>query len=194
MKVDCSGPVTRLLGEWSRGNDGALIELMPLVYRDLRRIAGRHLRRERSDHTLQTTALIHEAYLRLAGQRRASWESRIQFFAVAARLMRRILVDHARRRGYAKRGGDAQRVSLEEVPGLPVRRLPELVALDDALNRLGGVHPELIQVVELRYFAGLSNRETAAALGISVPTVTRRWRAARAWLYRELRGGVYGDG
>ena len=190
--------VTALLAAWSRGDASAYDRLVPLVYSELREMAGRYLRRERPDHTLQPTALVHEAYLRLVDQTSARWSNREQFFAIAAQAMRRILVDHARGRDARKRGGDVVRVPLDdagETPGGPDAaataagpREADLVDLDDALRELAGLDPELVKVVELRYFAGLTIEETAAARGVSPATVKREWAAARAWLFRRLRG------
>ena len=180
-------PVTGLLLEWRRGNPRALDELMPLVYDELRRVADRYLHRERPGHTLQATALVHEAYVRLIGKDHPRWQGRVHFFAVAAQVMRRILIDHARTRGYAKRGGGARRVSIDEAPVLSRERAAELVELADCLTALGEMDSGLRDVVVLRFYGGLSIRETAEALGISISTVKREWRAARAWLYGELR-------
>lgn len=178
--------VSRLLAAWREGDAGALDRLMPLVYEELHRLAHAHLRRERDGHTLQTTALIHEAYLRLAGKERPRWQGRPHFFAVAAQLMRRILIDCARRRCYAKRGGGARPLPIEAAETLGVARARELVALDDALDALGAFDPDLVRVVELRFFAGLDIAETADVLGVSPSTVSREWRLARDWLYGEL--------
>ena len=186
MTQHSTGPVTRLLQAWSKGDDQALEQLMPLVYDELHDLAEAYLRREPEGHTLQTTALIHEAFIRLLEQQRLTWESRTHFFGIAARMMRRILVDHARRRRYRKRGGGARRLSLDEAPALAADQVPELVALDDALSSLEAIAPRQVRVVELRYFAGLTRAETAEVLGISVPTVARHWRVARAWLLRQL--------
>lgn len=179
----------RLLAQWSRGDEAALGRLMPLVYGELKRLASSFLRRERADHTLETSALIHEAYLRLLGQDHIQCQYRGQFYAIAARTMRRILVEHARSRRNLKHGGGARQFSLDEVLTLTVALDPLLVELDDALEELAAVSPPQAQVVELRYFGGLKSAEISEALGISVPTVTRRWRAARAWLYRYLEEG-----
>lgn len=180
---------SRLLERWSGGEVDALPRVMPLVYAELRRLAHGHLRRERSDHTLETSALVHEVYLRLVQQRTVECRSRGQFFAIAATTMRRVLVDHARTRGYRKRGGGAAAVPLEEarLPSIPPQ--VDLLELDQALEGLAKESPEQVRVVELRVFAGLSAEEIGEALGISVPTVTRRWRAARAWLFRFLSLG-----
>jgi RNA polymerase sigma factor (TIGR02999 family) len=180
--------ITRLLDEWGNGNQTALDKLYPLVYDELRRMAHRYMSRERKGHTLQTTALINEAYLRLVEQRNVHWENRAHFFGISAQIMRRILIDHARRYDYAKRGGGAQRVSLDEAAVVAKERAAELLDLDEALNRLAEVDPRRSRVVELRFFGGLDNEEIAWLLKISPNTVTRDWKMARAWLYRELSG------
>lgn len=159
---------------------------MPVVYSELRRIAGAHLARERSGQTLQVTVLVHEAYLKLVDQTRVQWQNRTHFFAVAARMMRRIVVDHARARGAHKRGGGATPVSLDETPGPAVERDAELLALDEALERLTAFDPRQGRIVELRYFGGLSIDEAAAALSLSPATVKREWSMAKAWLHKEL--------
>jgi RNA polymerase sigma factor (TIGR02999 family) len=181
---------TDLLLAWSRGERAALDRLLPLVSHELRRLAGRYLRGERQGHTLQPTALVHEAYLRLIELDRIQWRDRAHFFAMAARTMRRILVDHARARDNEKRGGGARKVSLQLA--LDVSQAPErhLVELDEALERLEAVHPRKARVIELRFFAGLNLEETAEALAISVDTVKRDWRFARLWLLRDLSGGA----
>lgn len=180
--------VTRLLVEWSNGDQGALKRLMPLVYDELRRVAGRHLRNGRRDQTLQPTALVHEAYLKLIDQRNVQWQNRAHFFGVASVLIRRIVVDRARRRYAAKRGGGVQTVWLAaEVAG--VERNVDVLALDDALDRLGVLDPQQARVVEMRFFGGLDVEETAGVLGISTATVKREWRTARAWLFQEIHGG-----
>ena len=179
--------VTALLDHWSRGDPHALDRLLPLVYRELRAIAARQLRHERHGHTLQPTALVHEAYLLLVGQRNVDWQNRAHFFALCGRLMRRILVDHARSRRFLKRGGGAIRVTLSD--GLVLsERTTDLVALDDALNALAAIDPRKSQVVEMRFFAGLSVVETAEALSVSPETVMRDWKLAKVWLLREIRG------
>ena len=179
--------VTELLLEWRQGDRGALDRLTSLVYDELRRLAHRYMRAERGGHTLETTALVNEAYLRLANQRRVEWEDRAHFFAVTAEVMRHVLIDHARRRRYAKRGGtDARQVPLEEAHAMTSERAAELLALDEALEKLAQLDPRKARVVELRYFGGLSLEETAATLEISVMTVRRDWRAARAWLYKAM--------
>lgn len=178
--------ISQLLDEWSHGNQSALDKLYPLVYDELRRMAHRYMSRERKGHTLQTTALINEAYLRLVEQKHVHWANRAHFFGISAQIMRRILIDHARRHEYAKRGGGAQRVSLEEVAIVGKDKGKELLELDEALTRLGEMDPRRSRVVELRFFGGLSNDEIAGFLKISANTVTRDWNLARAWLYQEL--------
>jgi RNA polymerase sigma factor (TIGR02999 family) len=181
--------VTALLARWSRGDSDALDALMPIIYTECRRIAARQLALERRDHSLDPTALVHELYLRLVDQRRASWENRAQFFGVAARLMRRVLVDHARARHAEKRGGDAVFVSLDAAADTPDdSQVADVLAIDEALERLAAHDPEQVQIVELRYFAGLTVEETARVVGRSSRTVKREWRLAKAWLYQELRG------
>jgi len=179
--------VTTLLNEAGAGSSAASAELLPLVYEQLRALAGRRMRQERADQTLQATALVHEAYLRLVDNTKVQlWESRWHFFAAAAESMRRILVDRARRRGRIKRGGAHRRIELDNLE-LTVDEPPdELVALDEALAQLAGEHPEKAQLVNLRYFGGLTHEEAAQALGISVSTADRHWAYARAWLYRRM--------
>ncbi|HEX6898605.1 MAG TPA: sigma-70 family RNA polymerase sigma factor [Thermoanaerobaculia bacterium] len=183
------GTVTQLLQDWSSGNPQAAAEVLPMVYQELRRIAARQLRRERDDHTLEATALVHEAYMRLQGQAGFHWPSRAHFFAFAAHLIRRILVDHARNRNRAKRGGGWERVTLAEAADLALSKSPDLLALDEALSSLETLDPRKAAVVELRFFAGLNLEETADQLGISAETVGREWRRAKAWLYCQLRPG-----
>jgi RNA polymerase sigma factor (TIGR02999 family) len=178
--------ITQLLAEWSDGNQSALDELYPLVYDELHRLARRYMSRERQGHTLQTTALINEAYVRLVDQKNIHWANRSHFFAISAQIMRRILIDHARRHAYAKRGGGAQQVSLDEVADLTSTRSSELLRLDEALKSLAERDPRRSQVVELRYFGGLDNKEIAGVLNVSENTVTRDWNMARAWLYQQL--------
>lgn len=180
--------VTELLHAWSDGDKTALDELLPVVYDELRRQASRYLRRENAGHTLQTTALVNEAYLRLVDQKNMRWENRAQFFGIAAQLMRRILVDHARAKQRAKRGGGDLRITLDEAMALAANREIDLVALDAALNRLADIDQQQSKVVELRFFSGLNVEETAAALSISPATVKRDWSVAKAWLYREITG------
>ncbi|HWZ85242.1 MAG TPA: sigma-70 family RNA polymerase sigma factor [Thermoanaerobaculia bacterium] len=181
--------VTVLLREWSAGDRGALERLMPLVYGELRKIAASHLRSERGSHTLQPTALVHEAYLRLVGQRSVSWANRAHFYGIAAQMMRRVLVDHARRRQAAKRNPWTISVALPEGEPGAADRAPELLALDLALTELERLDPRQARVVELRFFAGLSVEETAEVAGISTATVKREWRTARAFLRHEIGPG-----
>lgn len=178
--------VTQLLGQWGSGDGAALDELMPLVYNELRSMAHRHMAQERGDHTLQATALVNEAYLKLKQQRGAQWKNRAQFFAIAAQMMRRILVDYARQHARAKRGGGVEHVTLHEALLPASSKADGLLALDDALVKLEQFDRRKSQVAVLRFFAGLSADETAEALAISVETVSRDWRFARAWLQREL--------
>ena len=180
--------ITQLLAEWSDGNQAALDELYPLVYEELHRLARRYMSRERKGHTLQTTALINEAYVRLVDQRNVQWANRSHFFAISAQIMRRILIDHARRHGYAKRGGGARQVSLDETATVLQDDLSEFLRLYEALTSLAQLDPRRSQVVELRYFGGLNNEEIAGVLKISENTVIRDWNMARAWLYRQLTG------
>jgi RNA polymerase sigma-70 factor, ECF subfamily len=185
-----SHEVTRLLQDWSGGDAGAAERLMPLVYEELRRLARSYLRRERSDHTLQPTALVNEAYLKLVDQSRVSWQDRHHFFGIAAQMMRRVLVDHARSHAAEKRGGALGKVSLEDANVPTGERAAELVELDDALQRLAEVFPRKGRVVELRFFGGFSVEETAAILDISDKTVMREWESAKLWLYRRMEGGA----
>jgi RNA polymerase sigma factor (TIGR02999 family) len=180
--------ITGLLIDWRNGDQGALEQLIPLVHDELRRVARRHMARERAGHTLQATALVNEAYVRLIDIKQVNWQDRAHFFAMSSRLMRRILVDFARAKGYQKRGGDAQKVSFDE--GLVVSSEPgqDLAALDDALTALAAFDARKAQVVEMRFFGGLSVEETAEALKVSVDTVMRDWKLAKAWLLRELKG------
>lgn len=182
--------ITRLLQEWSGGRSDAVERLVPLVYRELHGLASRHLARERGGHTLQPTALVHEAYLRLSKTASPDWQDRVHFFAVAARVMRRILVDHARQRGRIKRGGAAPVVPLDDVePAAGAAIDPvDALALDGALSRLEDLDARQAKVVELRFFGGLTVEETAEVMGVSSGTVKRDWVVARAWLYRELTG------
>lgn len=180
--------ITELLAEWTGGNQRALDQLYPLVYQELRRLARAYMRREAKGHTLQTTALINEAYVRMVDQKNVRWQNRSHFFAISAQIMRRILVDHARRYLHAKRGGGAQRVSLDEVMIVAKERSEEVLMLDEALANLAKLDRRRSQVVELRYFAGLDNSEIASVLNISENTVMRDWNLARAWLYQQLGG------
>jgi RNA polymerase sigma factor (TIGR02999 family) len=181
--------VTHLLIQWSKGDSAALDALVPLVYGELRRLAQHYLSREKPGHTLSSTALVHEAYLRLVKQKDVTWQNRAHFFGVAARMMRRILVDHARRGAYAKRGGGAMTLALDEAVTPAPSREMDLVALDDALNSLAKLDERQSRMVELRFFGGLSIEETSEVLGVSTPTVKREWASARAWLYREISRG-----
>ena len=187
--VQRDGEVTRLLAELGRGGTGALDRLVPILYNELRQLARRHMRRERLDHTLDTTALVHEAYVKLVGLDQMHWQNRAHFLAVAAQAMRRVLVDHAVGRRTQKRGGARQRVPLEDVPPGAEQPIEALLALDAALCRLEAVDNRLTRVVECRYFGGMSVEETAQALQVSAATIKRDWSVARAWLNRELRGG-----
>jgi len=176
-----------LLSALTNGEDGAASKLIPLVYDELRRLAGSYMRRERVDHTLQATALVNEAYLKLIEQRAVSWQSRAHFFGVAAQLMRRILIDYARGHTREKRGGEQKKVSLDEVFLFSEQQADELLAVDDSLNLLAKMDPRQARVVELRFFAGLSVEEAAEALGVSPKTVKRDWSVAKAWLYADLK-------
>ncbi|MEO7711559.1 MAG: sigma-70 family RNA polymerase sigma factor [Gemmatimonadaceae bacterium] len=188
---DSPGDVTGLLVRWSRGDADALERLMPVIYEECRRIAARQLALERHDHTFDATALVHELYLRLIDQSRTNWENRAQFFAVAARLMRRVLVDYARARHAEKRGGHAIFVTLGAAAETPDdTKAGDLLAIDAALERLAVYDAEQVRIVELRYFAGLTVEETARIVGRSPRTVKREWRLAKAWLYRELSGAA----
>jgi RNA polymerase sigma-70 factor (ECF subfamily) len=180
--------ITHLLKEWSDGDQSALDKLTPLVYAELRQQATRYLRRERPGHSFQTTALINEAYLRLIDAKDVRWQSRAHFFAIAANLMRRILVDHARRRDAEKRGGSQLRLTLDEGLAVTKETNVDLLAIDEALDRLATIDPQQARVVELRFFSGLSVEETASALDVSPKTVKRDWSVARAWLRREIGG------
>jgi len=173
--------------ELSNGNRDAVDALMPLIYDELRHLASNYLRRERSDHTLQPTALVNEAYLRMVDQTRANWQNRAHFFGVAAQMMRRILVDHARAHAAEKRGHDFQKLSLDENIDTAVERSEELVALDDALNNLVKIDEQKARIVELRYFGGLSVQETAEVLGVTPITIKRHWRITKAWLFGEMQ-------
>jgi RNA polymerase sigma factor (TIGR02999 family) len=178
--------VTALLGDWSRGNRSALNQLLPLVYGELRRVAARKLRSERADHTLQPTALVHEVFIRLVDQRQVDWQNRAHFFGVAANVMRRILVDHARRHGAGKRGEGVRCLSIDEANDVAAPNEMPVLALDQALERLETIDAELARIVELRAFAGLTIEEAAHVLSVSPSTAKRDWRTAKAWLNREL--------
>jgi RNA polymerase sigma-70 factor (ECF subfamily) len=182
------GTVTELLRAWGNGDDGALAQLTPLVEAELRRLARQYMARERRGHTLQTTALVNELFLRLTGARRVEWQDRAHFLGISARLMRRVLVDHARARGYRKRGGDARRVTLDDTLVTTLPPALDVVALDRALDALAAVDVRKSRVVELRFFGGLSVEETAEVLKVSGDTVKRDWRLAKLWLLRELEG------
>lgn len=180
--------VTQLLLKWNKGDNAAFDELIPVVYAELKKIAKRYMGKERLDHTLQTSALINEAYLRLVDQQTIQWQDRKHFFAVAARIMRHILIDHARSYQYAKRGGGAEKVPLEEAASLRIQRAEELLELDEALNGLSAIDPRKSEIIELRFFGGLTVEETAEVMNLSPVTVMREWRAAKAWLHQGLTG------
>lgn len=179
------GEVTQLLRKWSKGDQAALDELIPLVYAELKRLARRYMGKERADHTLQTSALINEAYFKLVDQS-IPFQDRNHFFAVSARIMRHILIDHARSHQYAKRGAGAAKVPLEEAEELSARRAEELVALDEALTELEARDPRKSEIIELRFFGGLTIKETAEVMDLAPVTVVREWRAAKAWLYQAM--------
>jgi RNA polymerase sigma-70 factor (ECF subfamily) len=181
-----SDEVTQFLVDWGNGDETALDKLIPLVYAELRRMAQHYMARENPDHTLQTTALVNDAYLRLIDQKRTHWQNRAQFFGIAAQLMRRILVDHARSHAYAKRGGGAIQVPLDEGAVLSPQRAADVLALNDALNQLTTIDPRKCRIVELRYFGGFTVEETASLLEVSDVTVMRDWSLAKAWLRREI--------
>lgn len=186
MSKHSTQDITQLLLAWGEGDQAALERLMPLVYEEMRKIARRYMVRQRPDHTLQTTALVNEAYLRLIDSSKVKWQNRAHFFAISAQLMRRILVDFARARMNQKRGGGVQKVVLDEALTISAEPSAELVALDDAMNELAAIDKRQSQIVELRYFGGLTEEETAEVLDISTRTVRRDWSLARAWLYRQL--------
>lgn len=179
--------ITRLLADWSNGDRQALEKLTPLVYDELRRLAGRYLRQERAGHTLQSTALVHEAYMKLVGQKNVRWQNRAHFFGIAAQMIRRILVDYARARRAEKRGSGAAPLSLDEAMALPGGKDLDLVALDDALKGLANIDERQSRLVELRFFTGLTIEETAEVMQMSVATAKRDWVSAKAWLSREIR-------
>ena len=182
-----SNDVTVLLNRLAEGDQDAAAKLFPLVYGELRRLAARHLRSERRDHTLQATALVHEAYLKLAAQRKGDWQNRAQFFAVASQVMRRILVDYARAHRRVRRGGQQQKVSLDDVVLISEDRIEEVLVVNELLSKLERMDERQARIVEMRYFGGLTLEEAAEALGLSSKTVTREWNLAKAWLYGSLR-------
>ncbi len=189
LSEEAQEKVTQILLDWNGGDSDAPERLMPLVYDELRRLARYYLSRERSDHTLQATALVNEAYLRLVDATSIGWNDRAHFYGVAAQMMRRILVDHARSKTADKRGGGVIKLNLEEAEATPEQRASDLVALDDALTELAKIDPRKSKIVELRFFGGLTDEEIAHFLGISVRTVLRDWKMAKMWLYRELNKG-----
>jgi len=178
--------VTQLLIAWSNGDKAALNKLMPLIYDELRQLARHYMSRERAGHTLQTTALVNEAYVRLVNRKGVHWQNRAHFFAIAAQLMRSILVDHARSHAYAKRGGGARKIALDDAMVISQQRAAEVVALDDALKRLAEIDPLQSRLVEMKFFGGLTIEETGEVLGLSPATIKREWSTAKAWLYHEL--------
>jgi RNA polymerase sigma factor (TIGR02999 family) len=186
-----SPQITQFLVEWSNGNRSSLDKMFPLVEAELRRLAHRYMNRERPGHTLQTSALVNEAYLRLVDQHAVRWQNRAHFFAISAQMMRRILVDHARRKKFAKRGGGAIHVSLTNANHVPTGPDAEVTALDEALRRLESLDMQQARIVELRFFGGLTIKETSEAMGISVDMVKREWSTAKAWLYREMTNSTY---
>lgn len=186
METSPKNEVTQLLIDWSNGDQAALDKLIPLIYQELHKIANGYLRYERSDHTIQPTALIHEAYMRLVSQRMPEWKNRKHFFGVAAQLMRQVLVEHARAHSAAKRGGGEQNLRLDKALAYSTENASDLVALDDALTALAAFDARKSRMVELRFFGGLSLEETADVLGVSIPTVSREMRLAQAWMYREM--------
>ncbi|MGD9587393.1 MAG: sigma-70 family RNA polymerase sigma factor [Pyrinomonadaceae bacterium] len=190
MKERSLPPITQLLLKWREGDERALEDLLPIVYSELRRMAGNFMRRQNEGHTLQPTALVNEAYLRLIDSSRVNWQNRTHFFAICAQLMRRILVDLARRKNSLKRGGDRVHVTLSDQIGRPPEANEDIVALDEALTRLAEFSERQAKIVELRYFAGLTDEQIAETLEISARTVRRDWTVARAWLFRELQSGV----
>ena len=178
--------ITGLLLKWSSGDVDALDQLVPMIYPELRRIARRYMGKENAGHTLQTSALINEAYMRLVDRQAVEWHDRSHFFAVAARVMRNILIDHARKYAYAKRGAGAMHITLDDITILKQGRAAEFIALDDALNSLGAIDPRKLRIVELRFFGGLTVDETAEVMKLAPITIKREWRVARAWLFREI--------
>lgn len=186
MSQTSTHEVTRLLLDWSKGDKTALDKLMPLIYEELRRLAHRYMNRERAGHTMQTTALVNEAYVRLVNRKNVHWQDRAHFFAIAAELMRTILVDHARSHASTKRGGGARKLALDEALVVSQERAADVVALDDALRALALIDPKQSRIVELRFFGGLTIEETAEVLDLSAATIKREWSTAKAWLYHEL--------
>ena len=184
--MSASHDITRLLQSWSEGDEQALEQLTPILYRELHRMAHRYMRQERPGHTLQTTALINETYLRLMNWKNVRWQNRAQFFGVSARLMRKILVDFARSRNYAKRGAGACVITLEEFPDVSRNRARDILALDEALQRFAAIDPRKSRIVELRFFGGLTLEETAEVLNVSSRTIRREWELAKVWLSREM--------
>jgi RNA polymerase sigma factor (TIGR02999 family) len=184
--IPAATDVTQILQAWSDGDDTAPDRLMPVVYAELRRLAGDYFRRERPDHTLQATALVHEAYLKLVDEKRVTWKNRAHFCGIAARLMRQILMEHARAHNAAKRGGKLEKLYLEETRHLAAERAPDLVDLDDALKTLSAAHPRESEVVELKFFGGLDANQIAEVLNVSAKTVSRDWSFAKLWLLRQL--------
>ena len=187
MEESPSTEVSQLLIAWGNGDQTALNKLIPLVYEELHRVAARHMRQERPGHTLQTTALVNEAYLKLVDQKNARWQNRAQFFGVAAQLMRRILVDHAKSHARAKRGGDAQKLSLDETALISRERAAEFLSLDDALKTLADIDPLKTRIVEMKFFGGLNTEEIAEVEKVSPSTIEREWRKAKAWLHRAIQ-------
>lgn len=189
MNDDSTHEITGMLLELTDGNQEVVNQILPHIYDELRRLASSYLRRERSNHTLQPTALVHEAYMKLIDQNRVQWQNRAHFFGIAAQVMRRILMDHARKHTAEKRGGDAELLPIEEeILIVSHDKSAELVALDDALEVLAAIDPQKAKIVELRYFGGLSIEETAEVMSVSVPTINRQWRMAKAWLYSQISG------
>jgi RNA polymerase sigma factor (TIGR02999 family) len=187
MTQPASDEITQMLIELTDGNPEVVNQILPHIYDELRKLAGSYLRRERSDHTLQPTALVHEAYMKLVDQKQVKWQNRAHFFGIAAQVMRRILMDHARKHKAEKRGGDADKLPLEEeILLISHDSSNQLIALDDALKTLAEIDPQKAKIVELRYFGGLSIEETAEVTGVSVPTINRQWRMAKAWLFGQL--------
>ncbi|MBI3209467.1 MAG: sigma-70 family RNA polymerase sigma factor [Candidatus Solibacter usitatus] len=190
MSPDATAGTTQLLLAWSQGDEDAREQLLPFVYDELKKLARGQMRRERSNHTLEVTGLVHEVYLLMIDQKRVSWQNRAHFFGIAAQMMRRVLVNHAVARQAQKRGGKRQQITLREDAAVNEQRSVDLLTLDQALKELESLDPRQCRVVELRYFAGLSNEEMAEALGISLATVKREWATARLWLHRRIRGKV----